>query len=121
MISSSRTRRALPLPLPPAAAARASAVCYAANCALGAAVAARLVDTGRFRWVHHALYIATATTTVLAVVTGLARDSRLGLTLAPSLVPLAIIPFSGTRTRRHPLIALSAAPFLIAGALTARP
>ena len=37
----------------------AATVSYAANCALGASVALRLIDTRNVRWVHHALYIAT--------------------------------------------------------------
>jgi hypothetical protein len=30
-------------------------------------------------------------------------------------VPLAAIPYAGTRGRRHPLVALAAAPFYAAG------
>ena len=41
-------------------------------------------------------------------------------TLAPALVPLAVIPYAGTHTRRHPLIALSAAPFIAAAAIRSR-
>lgn len=102
----------------------AAAAAYGANCALGASVAARLVDTSRFRWVHHALYIVTCATTALAVVAGGVGRSRDGrraaLALLPAAAPLAAIPYAGTRTRRHPLIALAAAPFLIAGLLLSR-
>lgn len=98
----------------------AAATAYAANCALGTAVAVRLVDTSGYRWLHHALYIATCTTTALALVvgwfTGSRRSSRrAALALAPAAVPLAAIPYLGTRTRRHPLVALAAAPFIVAG------
>lgn len=80
-----------------------AAACYAINCALGLAVARRWVDTSDVRWVHHALFVATATSTALAVATG-----RGGRWLTPALVPLAIIPFAGRR--RHVATALSAAP-----------
>ncbi|MFK4759582.1 hypothetical protein ACI3KS_01460 [Microbacterium sp. ZW T5_45] len=97
-----------------------AAVAYAANCALGAAVASRLIDTSRFRWVHHALYIATCATTAAAVITGVRSHRPAALTLLPAAVPLAAIPYLGTHTRRHPLVALAAAPFLLAGLLVSR-
>jgi hypothetical protein len=98
----------------------AAAVAYAANCALGASVALRLVDTRNVRWVHHALYIATSTFAAVAMSSAVwgspRRASRRGAAaLAPAAVPLAVIPYAGTRTRRHPLIALTAAPFFVAG------
>ena len=102
----------------------AAATAYAANCALGAAVAARLIDTRRFRWVHHALYVMTCATTGLAVVVGHAtrtpRSRRAALALLPAAVPLAAIPYAGTHTRRHPLVALTAAPFVLAGLVVSR-
>src|SRR5436309_2373495 len=39
---------------------------YAANCLLGIAVASRALRLGRARWLHHALYIGTATTAAAA-------------------------------------------------------
>jgi hypothetical protein len=98
----------------------AAAAAYAANCALGASVALRLVDTRDSRWIHHALYIATSALTVVAVssaVWGSPRGaSRRGAAaLAPAILPLAAIPYAGTHTGRHPAIALSAAPFFVAG------
>lgn len=98
----------------------AAAATYAANCTLGAAVAAELVDTSGFRWLHHALYVATcvAVTAALSAVrwgTPQRTSRRAALTLAIAAIPLAAIPFVGTRTRRHPLIALAAAPFIAAG------
>lgn len=98
----------------------ASALCYAANCTLGALAAARLIDTRRIRWLHHALYVATITTTTLALGAALRHDRRVAAALFPALIPLAVIGFTGTRTRRHPVIALSAAPFFAAGVLTSR-
>lgn len=103
----------------------AAAVAYAANCALGASVALRLVDTRRYRWVHHLMYIATATLTGVAVSSALwgspRRASRRGAAaLAPAIVPLTAIPYAGTHTRRHPVVALSAAPFFVAGVIASR-
>lgn len=74
---------------------------------------------------HHAMFIATASLAGLAVSSALwgrpRGESRRGAAaLAPALVPLAVIPYAGTRTRRHPAVALSAAPFFIAGVLAAR-
>lgn len=102
----------------------AAAVAYAANCALGASVALRLIDTRDWRWVHHALYIATSTLTATAVSSGVwgrprRASRRAAVALAPAAVPLAIIPYAGTHRRRHPLVALAAAPFFIAGLMAA--
>lgn len=96
-----------------------AALSYAANCVLGAAVAARLVDTSTFRWLHHALYIATCASTAAAVGAawwGSPRSAsrRAALTLMPAAMPLAAIPWLGTRGSRHPLVALTAAPFIVA-------
>lgn len=97
-----------------------AATFYAANSALGLGVATGAVRTGRFRWVHHALYIATTTTTLIALITGIGRHRRAALALLPTLVPLAVIPYAGTRTRRHPIIALSAAPCYLLAVLRTR-
>ncbi|MGW9627448.1 hypothetical protein [Microbacterium sp. NPDC055521] len=115
-----RRRRARGHRRPASAAFLASGICYVANCALGTAVATRIVDTRRFRWVHHALYIATVSTTILALVVGIRHDRRAALALAPALAPLAVIPYAGTHTRRHPAIALTAAPFIAAGVVLTR-
>ncbi|WP_337002504.1 MULTISPECIES: hypothetical protein [unclassified Microbacterium] len=103
----------------------AAATAYGLNCALGASVAGGIIDTRRFRWVHHALYIVTCATTASAVVAGWSRgpgtpDRRAALALFPAAVPFAAIPYLGTHTRRHPLVALAAAPFLVAGLLVSR-
>jgi len=97
----------------------AAAATYAANCTLGAAVAAELVDTSGFRWLHHALYVATCLTVasaLSAVRWGAPQRTsrRAALLLVPAVIPLAAIPYVGTRTRRHPLVALAAAPFIAA-------
>ncbi|GGM38881.1 hypothetical protein [Microbacterium saperdae] len=102
----------------------AAAVAYAANCALGVSVATKAVDTSGFRWVHHALYIATCAATAAALSTAVwarprRQSRRAALALAPAVVPLAAIPYLGSRSRRHPLTALAAAPFIAAGLLCA--
>lgn len=98
-----------------------AASCYALNCALGTAVAARFVDTSGIRWVHHLLYVCTCAATATAVVLAMPRgyDRRPALALAPAAVPLAVIPYAGTRGRRHPLVALAAAPFYVAAVVCA--
>jgi len=97
---------------------------YAVNCALGAAVAARIVDTSRIRWVHHALYITTCvlagTAAASALVFGDERDRRAAAALLPAAVPLAAIPRVSARSRRHPLLALTAAPFFAAALILSR-
>ncbi|NJI58294.1 hypothetical protein HCX50_02495 [Microbacterium oxydans] len=98
---------------------------YTANCALGASVAARLIDTSRFRWLHHALYIVTCTTVAAAVAVGWSRGPRTAgrraaLALLPAAAPLAAIPYLGSHGRRHPLVALAAAPFIVAGLVVSR-
>lgn len=101
----------------PAALARAlvaaAATSYAANCALGGSVATGVLDTRGYRWLHHALYIATSTLTAAAVVALLARRDRAGWTLLPALVPLAAMPRASARTPRHARVGLSAAPFYV--------
>jgi hypothetical protein len=103
----------------------AAAVAYGANCALGTAVATRVIDTRNFRWLHHALYIATCTTTAAALSSALWGDPRrasrrAALALLPAAAPLAAIPYLGSRGIRHPLVALTAAPFVIAGLVRSR-
>ena len=104
----------------PAALFTAAAVGYAANCLLGAAVAARLIDTSRMRWVHHGIYVATSTLTAAATSSLVWSRSTAGWLLLPAAVPLAVIPYAGTRGRRHPAVALSAAPFFVASLIRAR-
>lgn len=99
----------------------AAAAGYAANCALGTAAATRLVDTSG--WAHHLLYVATCVTTAAALGTawrGGSADRRAALMLAPAAVPLTAIAFLGPRSPRHPLVALAAAPFIVAGFVRSR-
>jgi hypothetical protein len=92
----------------------AATTAYLANVALGSAVQARLVDTSRHRWTHHALYIVTSTLTVAAIAGSFARRSPRGWVLAPVLVPLALLPRVGHDA--HAVTGLAAAPWY-AGAL----
>jgi TRAP-type C4-dicarboxylate transport system permease small subunit len=101
---------------------QAAALSYAANCALGVAVAARLIDTRGFRWLHHALYITTCAAIAAALIAGWRGTPRrtsqeAALTLAPAVVPLVAIAYVPTHSRRHPLTALAAAPFIVASVM----
>lgn len=87
---------------------------YLASCALGTGVATGVLRTGRARWLHHALYINTATLTAVALAAAGRERSRAGWWLLPVVVPLAVVPYAGTRSRRHVLVAASAAPFYAA-------
>ncbi|WP_250009754.1 hypothetical protein [Actinoplanes sp. M2I2] len=88
----------------------AAAVSYAANAAFGAAVAAKVIDNGRIRWVHHALFSTTVSLTVIAVAASAVQRRPAGLALLPALGPLAALPYAGGRVRRHAALAGSAAP-----------
>lgn len=93
---------------------RAAGGSYLASCALGTAVATGTLRTGRGRWVHHALFVVTSTLTALALAATAREGRRAGWWLLPAAVPLAVVPFAGTRSRRHVLVAVSAAPFYAA-------
>ena len=102
----------------------AATVSYLANCMLGASVALKILDTGRYRWLHHAVYIVTCFSAAVAVGSALVATPRRSARrsaalLAPAALPLAVIPFAGTRGSRHILIALSAAPFFVASVIRA--
>jgi hypothetical protein len=103
----------------PASLFTAAAASYAANCLLGVSVAARLIDTARVRWVHHGMYITTSALAAAAVSSLVWTRSKAGWLLLPAAVPLAVIPYAGTRGRRHPAVALSAAPFFLASLIKA--
>lgn len=98
----------------------ATAGAYAASTVLGTGVASGTFSTGRAQWMHHALYVATVSLGAAAASSLLWSRNRAGWLLLPAAVPLSVIPFAGTRGMRHPLIALSAAPFIAASALLAR-
>ena len=97
----------------------AATACYAANVALGSAVALRFVDTRRFRWVHHALYVGTSVLAGSAASSLLWSDSRAGWRLLPAALPLTVVARVSARSRRHPVVALSAAPFFVSSLVRA--
>ncbi|MBB2899496.1 putative membrane protein YfcA [Kineococcus radiotolerans] len=92
----------------------AAATGYLLNCALGASVALRVLDTSGVRWVHHAVYVATAVLTAGAGAE-LARHRRPAFwRLLPVALPLSAIPAVSARSRWHPVIAGTAAPAYLA-------
>ncbi|MCM4078074.1 hypothetical protein [Paractinoplanes hotanensis] len=97
----------------------AAAASYAVNAAFGTAVAAGVIDNRRIRWVHHALFSATASLTVLAVAAGALERRPAGLALLPALGPLTALPYAGGRIRRHAALAGSAAPAYAAALVSA--
>ncbi|WP_205705529.1 hypothetical protein [Kineococcus indalonis] len=88
----------------------AATASYAANCALGGAVAARRLDTSGARWVHHAVYVSTVVLTAAAAVQLAVRGDRALWRLVPVVAPLSAIPAVSARTRGHVALALAAAP-----------
>ena len=97
----------------------AASTSYLASCALGVGVATRRLRTGRARWVHHALYIATATSAGAAASSLLWSRSRAGAFLLPAAVPLTLISHVRARSPLHIALALSAAPFFTASLIRA--
>lgn len=96
----------------------AATTSYLANCALGAAVGLRWVDSSGFRWLHHAVYVATATLTAAAGLDLAHRGRREFWRLLPAALPLAAIPAVSARSRWHPVIAATAAPAYVAALRT---
>lgn len=97
----------------------AATAAYAANVSLGTGVAVGLVHTRRFRWVHHALYISTSVLAGAAASSLLWSGSRAGWRLLPAAVPLVVVARVSARSRQHPMVALSAAPFFAASLVRA--
>ncbi|WP_445444474.1 hypothetical protein [Clavibacter sp. km3a] len=100
---------------------------YLVNCAIGIGAAARILPPRPELRLHHRAYLLTCTLTAVALTSPLAARTsparraalRAALRLAPALLPLAALPAAGTRTRRHPAVALTAAPWYAWGTLTA--
>ena len=93
---------------------RLAGASYLASCALGTGVATGRLRTGRARWVHHLLYVNTATVTGLALGASALARRRSAWWLLPTVVPLTVVPYAGSRAPRHVLVAASAAPFYAA-------
>ncbi|MFT2690744.1 hypothetical protein [Clavibacter zhangzhiyongii] len=99
---------------------------YLVNCAIGIGAAARILPPRPELRLHHRAYLLTSALTVVALSAALwapepgrAAARRAARALAPALLPLAALPAAGTRTRRHPAVALTAAPWYAWGTLTA--
>jgi hypothetical protein len=97
----------------PAVLFTAATTSYLANCALGVAVATGTLRTGRAHWVHHALYISTASLAGVAASSLFWSRNRAGLLLLPAAIPLVLIPAISSHSRRHIVTALTAAPFFL--------
>jgi hypothetical protein len=105
----------------PAPLFTAATCAYGANVALGSGVALGVVDTSSFRWIHHAVYIATCLLAGTAVSSVAWSRSRAGWLLLPAALPLAALARLGARPqRRHALVALAAAPFFILGLIASK-
>ena len=98
----------------PAVLFTAATTSYLANCALGTMVATGALRTGRAHWVHHAMYITTASLAGVAASSLFWSRNRAGLLLLPAAVPLVLIPAISSHSRRHIVTALAAAPFFVA-------
>ncbi|MFC7431764.1 MULTISPECIES: hypothetical protein [unclassified Agrococcus] len=91
---------------------------YATTATLGIGLAAGWWRNERHRWVHHVGFIGAKTLTAATVVANAASGDRARTLLAaPALLPLALLPRIPTRSRRHPLVAVTIAPWLVAAAL----
>ena len=98
----------------------AAGAVYGSTALLGVGLATGAWRNRRHRWIHHAGYVSAVALTASAVALDLRRDRTRAALAAIALVPLAALPRIPTRTRRHPIVALSAAPWL-AAAIWRRP
>ena len=93
----------------PALAVATSA--YLLTCGVGLGVRRGALRTDRARWVHHALFVATAASSALAVVALAAAGRRAAaLALLSAAVPFARLTQVPARTGPHARTALAAAP-----------
>ncbi|WP_197429688.1 hypothetical protein [Auraticoccus cholistanensis] len=93
-----------------------AATSYTVSCLLGVGLRTGLLRDPRLRWIHHAGYISTVSTTGAAATAALATRSPTGWPLLPALAGLAALSRVSTRSRRHPLVALSLLPCYLASA-----
>ncbi|WP_227497096.1 hypothetical protein [Planctomonas psychrotolerans] len=91
----------------------AASSAYLGNVVLGSGVKLRLFSTRSFRWVHHAVYITTCVLGAAAVSSLLWSEDVAGWVLLPAAIPLAALPYAASRSRRHVVVALLAAPFFL--------
>lgn len=90
---------------------------YATTASMGVGLATGAWRNERHRWVHHVGFIGATTLVAATVVVGLVDAPRRAGRILPALLPLAALPRVPTRSRRHPLVALTAAPWLVAATL----
>ncbi len=88
----------------------AAAASYATNAAFGTAVATGAIDNRRIRWVHHALFVATASLSTIAVAVSAIERRPAGLALLIATLPLIALPYVGGKVHRHASVAGMAAP-----------
>lgn len=86
----------------------AATVLLLANVALGVSVATGVLDTGGFRWIHHAVFFAVAASTAAAAVVGLVHRSAYVVALVPALVVYAVLPRFAGGSPRHTALAVVA-------------
>ena len=99
----------------------AASAAYAGNVAFGVGVATGVIDNARIKWVHHALFITTASLTGLALAASAVERRPAGLALLPAVAPLAGLPYiRGGGIRRHATIASLAAPSFITALVLAQ-
>lgn len=98
------------------ALATGAAIAHGGTALLGVGLATGLWRNRRHRWVHHAGYIAAVSLAAAAAAAAAPADRARARAAAIALLPLAALPRIPARSRRHPLVALAAAPWLIAAA-----
>lgn len=98
----------------------AATASYATNVAFGVAVAAGVIDNQGIRWVHHALFVATASLTAIAITAAAIQRRPAGLALVVAAGPLAVLPYAGGTRRRHAAVAGAAAPSFLAALIISR-
>jgi len=78
------------------------------------------MDTRSFRWLHHAFYLATVTTTITAALTSVRGKSPALVPLALTGIPLVVLARVSPKSRFHPMLALTAAPAYAAALIFSR-
>ncbi|WP_062130788.1 hypothetical protein [Demequina aestuarii] len=96
-----------------------AAASYATNAAFGLGVATGVIDNRRIHWVHHGLFIATGTLTVIALAASAVERRRAGLPLLLAVGPLSALPYAGGRIGRHATVAGMAAPSFVTALILA--
>ncbi len=93
----------------------AAATLFLANFALGVLVHFGFVDTGPFRWLHHALFFAVFASAALATGAGFLEGAPYRWALLPVLVLFTILPRVRAGTPGHAALAGAAMIFYATG------